>query len=147
MGSLTDVITDPTRRRAVIDDCVRLLDAEVADKRGVSGLAVKAAFKGVKGVRPGMIPMSIDALIDEFSQHIDPFWAQCQEAGAVPREFFSRNKDSIANALLQVTDKRAQSSQQRVLKKAYSKLRGQAVVHIGAAMPRLAQLVARHASD
>ena len=146
MGSLSAVIEDDTRRRSVIDDCVRLLDAEVGSKRGISGLAVKAAFKAVKGVRPGMIPMSIDALIDDFSGQIDPFWAQCQESSEAPRAFFSRNDTVIANALLKVTDDRAAASTQRVLKGAYSRLRGQAVTHISAAMPRLADLVARHAS-
>ena len=60
--------------------------------------SVKAAFKAVKGVRPGMIPMSIDALINEFSGQIDPFWAQCQESSEAPRAFFSRNDTVIANA-------------------------------------------------
>jgi hypothetical protein len=146
VGSLTNAIADDSKRRTVVDDCVRLLDAEVAEKRGVSGLAVKAAFKAVKSVRPGMIPMSIDALLDEFSVQIDPFWAQCQANGDVPRTFFTRNSSAIANALLMVTDDRAKASQQRILKKAYSKLRGQALAHISAAMPRLADLVARHAS-
>ena len=52
MGSLADVIQDDSKRRAVIDDCVRLLDAEVSDKRGLRGMAVKTAFKAVKGVQP-----------------------------------------------------------------------------------------------
>jgi hypothetical protein len=146
MGSLNEVIQDKTKRRAVVDDCVRMLDAEVKDKRGVSGLAVKAAFKAVKSVNPGMIPMSIDALMDEFSVQIDPFWVTCQDKGEDPRAFFTRNNTSIANALLKVTDDRAAKSTQRVLKKAYSKLRGQAVNHISVAMPRLADLVSRHAS-
>ena len=68
------------------------------------------------------------------------------QRGEAPRAFFSRNDTAIANALLKVTDDRATASTQRVLKGAYSKLRGQAVIHISAAMPRLADLVARHAS-
>ena len=146
MGSLAEAIQEDAKRRAVIDDCTRLLDAEVADKRGISGLAVKAAFKAVKGVRPAMIPMSIDALIDEFAVQIDPFWADCQSGGTPPRSFFQQNGNAIANALLKVTDDRAQRSTQRVLKGAYGRLRGQAIHHISEAMPRLADLVSRHAN-
>ncbi len=146
MGSLADVIQDDSKRRAVIDDCVRLLDAEVSDKRGLRGMAVKTAFKAVKGVRPGMIPMSIDALIDEFAVQIDPYWADCQSGGTPPRGYFQANANAIANSLLSVTDQRAQRSTQRVLKSAYGKLRGQAITHISQAMPRLADLVVRHAS-
>jgi len=146
MGSLADVVVDDTKRRAVVDDCARLIDAEVADKRGIKGLAVKAAFKAVKGVRPGMIPMSVDALLDDFATQIDPFWDACQSQSSAPRSYFQQNGNTIANALLKITDDRAQKSTQRVLKGAYSKLRGQAVTHITQAMPRLADLVARHAS-
>ena len=146
MGSLAEVVQDDSKRRTVVDDCTRLLDAEVADKRGIKGMAVKAAFKAVKGVRPGMIPMSVDALIDDFATQIDTFWTECQAGGSQPRSYFQQNGDAIANALLKITDDRAQKSTQRVLKGAYSKLRGQAIVHITQAMPRLADLVARHAS-
>jgi len=145
MGSLAEVVQDDTKRRTVVDDCVGLLDAEVSDKRGLKGLAVKAAFKAVKGVRPGMIPMSVDALLDDFATQIDPFWADCQSSGTPPRNYFQSNGGAIANALLSITDERAQRSSQRVLKGAYSKLRGQAITHITQAMPRLADLVARHA--
>ena len=67
MGSLIDTIKDPAKRAAVLDDCVRLIDAEVAGKRGLTGVAVKAAFKSVKGLRPGMVRQSMDALLDDFS--------------------------------------------------------------------------------
>ena len=146
MGSLVDVINDPAMRRNVVDDCARLLDAEVSDKRGLRGIAVKAAFKTVKGVRPGMIPMSVDALLDDFSAKIDPFWVECQSSDVEPRVFFVRRKSAIAEALLSITDGRASKSPHRVLKGAYNKLRGQATEHIGAAMPRLADLVQKYAS-
>ena len=48
MGSLVTVVSDPARRRLVIEDCVALLEAEVDAKSGLSGLAIKAAYKAVK---------------------------------------------------------------------------------------------------
>ena len=45
-----------------------------------------------------------------------------------------------------ITDARAERSQHKVLVKAYHRLRPQAVNHIGDAMPRLADLIAKHAS-
>ena len=146
MAKLSDVVADSTKRQAVLDDCVRLIEAEVAAKSGITGLAVKAAFKSVSRLRPGMIRHSMDALLDDFSAQIDPFWADCQSAGTAPRAFFSQNKVAIANALLSITDQRAQRADNRVLVKAYRGLRGKAVDHIGAAMPRFADLVEKHAS-
>ena len=146
MGSLVETIKDMDKRKAVVDDCAKLIDAEVASKRGVSGLAIKAAFKVVKGFQPGMIPMSLNHLLDDFSAQLDPFWQECQSEGAQPREFFSRRKNDVANALLSITDGRASKSRHRSLVKAYNKLRPQAISHIGSAMPRLADLIQKHAS-
>ena len=146
MASLIELAKDPAKRKAIVDDAAKLLDSEVADKRGFSGKAVKLAFRAVKGVSPGMIPMSIDALLDDFCVQVQPFWEEAQTKGVSARAHFQAQSGAIAAALLSITDARAERSTQRVLKSAYSKLRGQAVKHITDAMPRLADLVERHAS-
>lgn len=146
MGSLVEVIKEPTRRRQVVDDAATLIDSEVHDKGGLSGMAIKAAYASVKALKPGMIQMSMDALLDDFSARVDPFWQKCVAEGAQPRTYFGARKAEIANALLGITDDRAKKSQHKVLKSAYERLRPQAVDHIGAAMPRLADLVQKHAS-
>ena len=146
MGSLIEVIKDATRRRQVVDDAATLIDSEVHDKGGLSGMAIKAAYASVKALKPGMIQMSMDALLDDFSARVDPFWQKCVEEKAQPRAYFSARKGEIANALLGITDDRAKKSQHKVLKGAYERLRPQAVDHIGAAMPRLADLIQKHAS-
>ena len=146
MASLIELANDPTKRSAIVADAAQLLDAEVAEKRGLSGKAVKLAFKAVKGVSPGMIPMSIDALLDDFCAQVQPFWESAQASGQSTRAHFQANSQAIASALLSITDARAERSTQRVLKGAYSKLRGQAVKHITEATPRLADLVERHGS-
>ena len=146
MGSLVEVIKDASKRRQVIDDCATLIDGEVSDKGGLSGLAIKAAYASVKGLRPGMIPMAMDGLLDDFSSKVEPYWQKCQAEGANPRVYFTQRKGEIANALLGITDARAQKTPHKVLKSAYEKLRPQAVDHIGSAMPRLADLIQKHAS-
>ena len=40
MTSLADVLTSDDKRRQVVDDCVVVLDQEVADKSGLSGIAI-----------------------------------------------------------------------------------------------------------
>jgi len=146
MGSLIELAKNPDSRRTIVDDASAMLDQEVGDKSGLSGKAVKLAFRAVKGVSPGMIPMSIDALLDDFCIAMQPIWEECQASGQSARPYFQSRSNDIANALLAITDARAERSTQRILKSTYSKLRGQAVKHIGEAMPRLADLVEKHAS-
>jgi len=146
MGSLAETIKDDTRRRAVVNDCVALIEAEVASKRGLSGMGIKTAFKAVKGLRPGMIPMAMNHLLDDFAKQIDPLWQECQSSGEAPRAFFSSRKGEIANALLSITDARRDRADNRVMVRAYNGLRPKAVAYIGDAAPRLGDLIAKHAS-
>ena len=49
---LGDVINDPKKKPAIVADCCTLIDEEVSSKGGLSGLAVKAGYAAVKGVKP-----------------------------------------------------------------------------------------------
>jgi len=145
MGALYDLIQDPTKRKAVVDDGVRAIEAEVRDKRGLSGAVVKAGFKVVRGISPGFIPKALDHLLDDFAQQIDPFYEEWQasEQGTL-ESYFQRRAPEIADALLSITDARAQNAENRAVKKAYKKLRGQGAQHTIAAMPRVAALLSKH---
>jgi hypothetical protein len=146
MGSLVTVLKDPIIRPKVIADCEQMLDAEVADKKGLSGMAVKGAFKTLKAMKPGMIRHTLDDLIDELAVKVDPFWQDCQSQGANPRAFFTTNSTAIANALLEITDGRAKQSKFKNIVRAYNTLRPKAVQYIGDAMPRFSDLVSKYAS-
>ena len=146
MGSLVEVLKDPAVRPLVVADCEKMLDAEIADKKGLSGIAVKGAFKTLKAIKPGMIRHTFDDLLDELAEKVDPFWLECQNEKANPRTFFVRNSTGIANALLEITDGRIKRSKFKNIIRAYSTLRPKAVQYIGDAMPRFADLVSKYAS-
>ncbi len=146
MGSLVEAVQDGTKRPLIIADCTQMIDQEVKDKSGLTGIAVKGGFKAIKGFRPDIVPMALEDLIDEFATQVEPFWQECQNNGEDAQQFFVRRKVDIANALLSITDGKAKNSKHRVLVKAYNALRGKAVEHIGAAMPRFSSIVKKHAS-
>lgn len=145
MPSLSDVLADPNRRRRVVDDGVDVIKAEVSDKSGLSGIAIKTAFAMVSQVKPGFIGGALNHLMDDFATKIDPFWADCQATGADARGYFVKNGTKVADALLQITDARARGASGPV-RSAYDKLRPEGQKHVVAAMPRLAELVRKHAS-
>lgn len=145
MPALSDVIKNPDKRRAVVDDGVEVIEKEVADKSGLSGMAIKAAFATVKKIKPGFIGGSLNHLLDDFARQVDPFWAKCQEEKADARSYFVKNGSAIANALLKITDDRAKKAAGPA-RSAYDQLRPKAVEHVTVAMPRLGDLVKKHAS-
>ena len=146
MASLAQAVQDQQKRPLIIKDCAALINDQVSKKRGMTGIAVKGAFKMIRSFKPGIIPRSIDDMLDEFSVKIDPFWTRCQSESADPVQFFTRNSKDISNALLSITDERASNSPNKVLIKAYGSLRKKAVDHVSDALPDLARLIAKHAS-
>lgn len=145
MPSLSEVIADATKRRAVVDDGVVVIEQEVADKSGLSGMAIKAAFGTVKRIKPGFIGGSLNHLLDDFARQVDPFWADCQKNGGDARTYFVKNGNAIANALLKITDDRSKRASGPA-RSAYDQLRPKAVEHVTVAMPRLGDLIKKHAS-
>lgn len=143
METLTDVLKDQTRSRAVVADGVRLIEEEVASKGGLSGMAIKAGYKTVKAIKPGIIEEALGHLLPDFAPILDPFYVKARETGNV-KTYFTQNAERIADALLSVTDRKRDRAKNGVMRKAYDGLRPQAKKHTAEAMPRLADLIAKH---
>ncbi len=147
MADLKSVLTDPSRRQQVVRDAEALLDAEVDSKSGLSGLAIKGAFKVVKSFKPGIIPDTIDGLLDDFATRLDPFYQDHATKGAgrsIP-DYLTSRKGEIADALLAITDDRARKTRHASLKGAYERLRPEAKKHVEAAVPGVGRLIEKHA--
>jgi hypothetical protein len=145
MGTLRDLLNDPQKRALIIDDGVRVIDAEVSDKGGISGMAIKAAYAMAKGVKPGMIANLLGNMLGEFLEELQPFYDQAKQQGVDFKAFLAGRGPVVANALLAVTDRRAAKADGGTLKKGYEKLRPTAEKHVEQALPRLAELVKKHA--
>lgn len=145
MASLGEVLADPAKRKKVVDDGVVMIESEVADKSGFSGMAIKTAFAMVQKVKPGFVGGTLNHLLDDFAKKVDPFWLDCQTQKADPRAFFTKNGTAIADALLSITDGRARNASGPI-RNTYDKLRPEAQKHVVSAMPRLADLLRKHAS-
>lgn len=141
--SLKAVLLDSTRRPEVVTDLKQLVDYEVADK----GLAIKSSYALVKKVKPGIIGDAVDSLLDEFTDRLEPFYADFNAAGGGSLgEYLSGRSDEVSDALLGVTDARAERSQRESIKKVYGKLRPQAKKNVEAALPRLGAVIEKHAA-
>jgi hypothetical protein len=145
MPSLSEVLTNETQKAAVVDECVNVIDAEVADKGGISGLAIKAGYGAVKGVKPGFIKQAVSDLLPEFANALDPIFQEARSNGGPVSEYFVKNGGRVADALLAITDAKAERSKSAVVKGTYDKLRGTAKKNVEAAVPRLGKLIEKFA--
>ena len=145
MSALGDVLNDAAKKPNVVSDCLVLLDQEVSDKGGLSGLAIKAGYAAVKGIRPGFIKQAVEGLLPEFAIALDPIYQEAKTKGGPVGTHFSSNASRVADALLGITDKKATRAT-GLVKSTYDKLRGTAKKNVEAAVPRLGRLIEKHAS-
>ncbi len=147
MASLREQLADGDKRPKVIDDACKVLDQEVADKGGISGLAIKGAYKIVQGVKPGFVSEAVDGLLDDFLDALDPLYQEAAGKKVAAGVHLRDNAGRAADALLAITDNRATRAKSQVVRSAYERLRPMAKKQVEAAMPRLADLLNRHAAN
>lgn len=144
--SLINQVQAPGKRAALIADAEKVLEEEVADKSGLGGIAIKTAFKVIKGVSPGFIHDVIDHLLDDFLKQLDPVYQRAIGQGLSPGGLMVKESPAVASALLSITDSKAARANSDLVKKTYEKLRPTAQKNVEAAAPRLAKLLDKHAA-
>ncbi len=151
---LKKVLLKSTVRPEVIKRCTSLIDKEVGKKSGLTGLAIKGGYKIVKNLKGGkMIPEAVDWLLDEFVEQMEPVAADFVKNGgelsdeSALTHCFVTEKSTLANALLTVTDSRAQKAKNKIMVDAYKKLRPMALREVEAALPGVASVIAATAKE
>lgn len=135
-------------RNVVIRDSVRLIDAEVDSKGGMTGLALKGGYKVVKKLRGGrMIEQAVDHLLDDFTGALDPMYQEYVNDDETPtfEKYVSARRNEAADALLGITDEKIKEAENRVIIKTYGKLRPTAKKHVEDALPGVGRLIDEYA--
>ncbi len=144
MPSLPEILSIDSKKNQVVDDCCGLIDAEVSDKGGLSGLAIKAGYAAVKNIKPGFIKHVVFDLLPEFAAALDPIFQEAKTKNVPVAGHFNANTSRVADALLSITDGKAKRSTSGVVKGTYERLRGSAKKNVEQAVPRLGKVIEKH---
>ncbi|AXK87597.1 hypothetical protein IU443_20805 [Nocardia farcinica] len=147
VAALSESLLDDAKRSAFLAEAKEVLDAEVSDKGGASGLAVKGGYAAVNKISPSIVPDALESLAPKLLEQLEPFWQEFKAAGGQGRfaDLLVAKSDEVAEALLAVTDARAQASSRPALQKVYNSMRSSAKKNVIEALPRVGDLVQRHA--
>jgi hypothetical protein len=146
-ATLQEILLAPQTRPQVIADCQTLIDQEVSAKSGISGTAIKLAYKTVSAFASGHIQHMVATLLPGLVEQLEPYWADFNASGSSEfGDYLVKRGDEVSEALLTVTDARAQKSQRGAIIKAYKSVRGGASKNIQAALPQVGHLVMKYAS-
>lgn len=145
-ATLHDILLAPDIQPKVIADSYTLVEEEVHDMSGISGAAVKVAYKTVSTFMPGHVRFMVESLMPRMLQELDPYWADFNEAGGSDfGDYLTKRSDEVSESLLAVTDERAAASDRPTIIRAYRSVRGGAAKHVKAALPRMGALVVKYA--
>jgi hypothetical protein len=145
-ATLPAILLAPGIRPQVVADTVALIDTELADKSGISGSALKLAYKTVSSFAPGYIRETVESMLPEAAVRLQPYWADFEAAGGAGfGDYLAKRGEDVAESLLSITDTWAEASDKAIVVKAYRAVRGGAAKHVEAALPRLGDLVLKYA--
>src|SRR5690606_3334765 len=103
-------------------------------------------YAAVKKISPSIVPDALASLAPKLLDQLQPYWAEFTASGTGTfADLLTAKSDEVAEALLAVTDARADASSRPALQKVYSSMRGSAKKHVVEALPRVADLVQKHA--
>jgi len=149
MNSLQEIVKNPQTYEAVLRDSAHVLDEEVAKKSGISGLAIKAAYKLLKSMKQGKaLQKVLEVLMPEFILKLEPHFRryQAEGKGQTWSDFLRPHYDALADDFLAVTDAKADASDSAKVRKTYEKLRPMARKEVVASMAALARMMDRYVS-
>ena len=145
-ATLQEILLAPDTQPKVMADCYTLIEQELSDKSGLSGTAVKLAYKTVNAFMPGHVRHMVGVLLPDMVGQLEPFWVDfCTSGSSGFGDYLAKRSDEVRQALLSVTDARAAASDRPTVIKAYGSVRGSAVKHVEAALPRVGDLVMKYA--
>jgi hypothetical protein len=146
-ATLQQAMLTPETAPKMIADCFSLLEQEVGELSGVSGTAVKIAYKTVNTFMPGHVRFMVESLLPDMVGKLEPFWTDFQESGGGEfGDYLAKRAGEVSQALLSVTDARAVASGRPVIIKAYGSVRSSAAKHVESALPRVGELVQKYAA-
>jgi hypothetical protein len=145
-ATLQEILLTEENQPHVVDDCQTLINQEVSAKSGVSGTAIKVAYKTVNAFASGYLRSKVEQFVPEMVIQLEPFWADFLASGSSGfGDYLVKRSDEVSEALLSVTDAHAKISDRPTILKAYQAVRGGASKHIVAALPNLGALVQKYA--
>ena len=146
-ATLQQILLAPDVQPQVVADCLTLIEEQVSEKSGVSGAAIKLAYKTASTFAQGYLRTTVENLLPDIVDALAPYWADFSTSGSSDfGDYLAKRGDEVSEALLKVSDHHAAESNRPVIVKAYQTVRGSAARNIEAALPAVGKLVLKYAA-
>ena len=80
--ALDQILLAPDVQPGVVADCLTLIQQEVSGKSGISGAAVKLAYRTARTFAKGYLQSTVENLLPDFVAALEPYWSDFTASGA-----------------------------------------------------------------
>lgn len=145
--TLKEILLAPDSETRVVSDCLTLIDQQVSETSGVSGTAIKLAYKAAATFASGYLRYTVRRMLPDIAEALEPYWADFNASGGSDfGDYLGKRGDEVSEAMLAVSDADATRSERPIIVKAYRTVRASASRHIQAALPEVGKLVLKYAA-
>lgn len=145
MKSLTDILLAPQRKDAAIADLAQLLEGALANRGGISGMAIKTGVSMLKAAKPDVLQRGAARMLPQFATALQPLFERFQSSGGGDFSAFLKQHSAEATKVLATAaDQLMATSQNATAKSLYEKFRGGAEKDIAAMVPKVGQLIQQY---
>jgi len=146
MPTLQEMLLTPENWPNAVADLQALVDSELASKGGLSGAALKTAYKAINSFAPGYYHETVSGMLPEMADRLQPYWSDFRASGGADfGDYLAKRGDEVSESLLGITDDMMRRSNRAAVVKAYQLVRGGASKNIEAALPGLGAVVQKYA--
>ena len=142
MKGLADILLASQHKKAVIADCVELIESHIASRSGLKGMALKTGLSMLKRAKPEILERATARLLPEFIAALEPIYQEFQRSRQPDFEaFMQKHAQRTTDALIEIADQRANQSDSATVKSTYNRMRGDAQREVLAAIPAFSRLI------
>lgn len=123
-------------------DCRTLIVDQIKRR----GMTLRTAVRVVHKIKPNIVDRIVDEQMPDLLHELEPFYAAYNESETPDfATYLIAREGQVADAILDVADRRAERLHSATIRSAYQRIRGRGRREVLAAVPELATVIARHA--
>lgn len=146
MSDLTSILTADGTRDAIVADLEKLTNDTIQGLSGLSGAAIKTAFRGAVGSRPDLLRRALTRFLPDIAAALQPSWDAAATNGQRYADYLAANEGPVTAQLLAVADEKVNQLNNAAVRQVYGVARNKAEVIASSALPELGAIIEKYAS-
>ena len=144
-SSLPDILLSVKHPERLVDELARTLEAHIASRGGLKGLAMKAGFGALRSAKPDIADRAVRGLMPDIAKALDPLYAEFKRSqGEDFGSYLSQHAARAAELMVKAVDTRLAGNPNTPMKAVYKQFRGSVGDELQKLLPPVGRVLSTH---